>query len=203
MTVRVITAPAYEPVTLNECKLNMFGSTTFTADDALISALIKVARQYAENYTRRAFVQRTLELTLPYWPSGGIIELPLPPLQSITHIKYIDTAGATQTVDSADYQVDTYRAPGLVKPVYNETWNATRDDFNAVQVRYVAGYATGSPDDQSSAAENIPDSIKHWIKVRVATLYEHREAVYAGAGASAIPRDFVDGLLDPYVVSSF
>lgn len=201
MTVRIITAPSVEPVTLTEAKLHL--RETDTAQDDLITALIVAARQYAENYTRRAFAQRTLELTLPCFPADSIIELPQPPLQSVTSVKYIDFAGTLQTVLASAYQVDSYREPGLVKPAYLSFWQLTRDDFNAVQVRYVAGYAAaGSPDDY---AYNIPAAIKHWIKVRVATLYEHREQLVVDQRITAIevPRSIIDGLLDPYIVRLF
>lgn len=202
MTIRVAVAPAEEPVTLDEVKLHL--RETETGQDELISALIIAARQYAENYTRRALVTQTLELGLPAFPDAGVIELPRPPLQSLTWVKYIDFNGNLQTVDPTTYQIDTFREPAQVKPAYLRWWfwYQVRNDFNAVQLRYVAGYpGVGSPADLTSG---IPEAIKHWMKVCVAQLYEHREAIVVErATLIDIPRSYIDGLLDPYVVDLF
>lgn len=202
MTYRVVTEPAAEPITLTEAKAHL--RVDHTLDDTLITALIVVARKYAEKYTRRAFIQQTMELTLPCF-TDTVIQLPCPPLQSITHVKYIDADGVLQTVDSADYQADTYRSPGLIKPAYLESWpSLTRNDFNMVQIRYVAGYPTsGSPISDIDYAANVPEPIKQWIKIRVATLYEFREAIVTGAIVATLQYSFIDGMLDEYMVDIF
>lgn len=204
MTVRVIEEPSVEPITVAEAKL--FMRETQDEQDAVIGALITAVRQYGENYTRRAFVRRKLELTLPEFPCGeGIIEVPKPPLRWVESIKYIDVNGVLQTVDPAAYQVDTYSEPGRIKPAYNEFWQVTRNDFNPVQVRYVCGYPEGeaSPSDQESLTENIPAAIKQWMKARVATLYENREMVAVGTIVAELPKHIIDGMLDPYIVRMF
>lgn len=196
MTVRTIIEPTVEPLSLTEAKLHL--REDLSVQDTLITSLIVAARQYAELYTGRAFVQRTLELTLSCFEH--CIALPFPPLASISSVKYIDTNGALQMVSASDYQVDTYAEPGLLKPAYGVTgWPSVRSsDFNAVQVRYVAGYApVGSPTDYASG---VPEPVKQWMRVRIAQLYEHREAIVAGTIVAPLPRDFVDGLLDPYRV---
>ena len=50
------------------------------------------------------------------------------------------------------------------------------------------------------AAETLPDDIKAWLRVRVASLYEQRENHIVGVGTTHMPRSFVDSLLDPYIV---
>lgn len=202
MTVKVVVEPSVEPITVAEAKL--FMRETQSDQDAVISAMITAARIHAENVTRRAFVRRKLDLLLPEFPCSGEIEIPKPPLQYIEYIKYIDTSGVLQTVDASEYQVDTDSAPGRVKPAYNEAWEETRNDYNAVQIRYVAGYAeSGSPSDQTTLTANIPKPIIQWMKVRVAQMYEHREEVVAGTIVSPLPRKSVDALLDPFIVRMF
>ena len=44
----------------------------------------------------------------------------------------------------------------------------------------------------------MPEGIKSWIKLRVGSLYAHREEV-SRTGIASLP--FVDGLLDPYKVA--
>lgn len=202
MNVRIVTQPPVEPITLAEAKAHLVVDDAITADDTYIESLIKVARINAENYTRRAYVQRTLELTLEYF-CNVIIELPYPKLQSITSIIYKDSDGVDQTIDSSDYQIDTYREPGLVMPAYLSSWPVSvRPDFNSVRIRYVAGVdlGAGSPTDYTS---NIPEVVKQWMKVRIAAMYEMRMPVVFGASVAQLPRDYVDGLLDSQVVSLF
>ena len=202
MAIRVITRPTVEPVSTEEMKLHL--REDLADQDLLINALIVAAREYAEAYTGRAFITQTLELTLDEFPAGGEIEIPNPPLQLVEHVKYIDADGVLQTVNDALYQVDPYAEPGKIKPAYGEVWPDTRaGEYNAVQVRYICGYAEiGSPSG-ADPANGVPDGIKHWMKVRVAQLYEHREAVIIGTIVAPIPRDFVDGLLDPYRVRRY
>jgi len=62
MGLKQTVAPALEPVSLTEAKLHLRIDTT--AEDVLISSLIKAARQYCENYQRRAYITQTWELWL-------------------------------------------------------------------------------------------------------------------------------------------
>lgn len=199
MTLRVVTAPAVQPVSLSEMKEHLRIDTT--DEDVLIEALIEAAASYAENYTQRALVGQELELLLPCFPEDSIIRLPRPPLASVEWIKYIDLDGQLQTVDPATYQIDAYSEPAEIKPEYLSWWpsDVRTYDFNPVQIRYIAGYAPiGSP--LGDTAAGVPQGVKQWMKVRVAQLFEHREAIITGTIVAQIPRDFVDGLLDPFVI---
>lgn len=198
-SVRVITPPAVEPVSLVQAKAWCRVDTDDTSQDAVITMLIKAMREYAENITRRAFVERTLELTLERF--GGEIELPRAPLISVDWIKYYDVNGDLQTLSAALYEVNTYEQPGEVRPIATASWPATGLVYNAVQIRYRAGYAengeSGSPTD---LAYNVPAAVKVWMQARLATLYEHREQMIVGATVNPIPRNFADGLLDALVM---
>lgn len=202
MNLRTVTAPPVEPITLAEAKAHLgIGDEATAAQNAYITGLIQVAREYAEHYTGRALVQRTLELTLPSFSYE--IELPRPPLVSVSYVKYLETAGGVlTTVDPAQYQVDTYQEPGVLRPAHNSSgWPAVRGDYNAVQIGYVAGYPlVGSPADYVS---NIPAAARQWMKIRVGQWFEFREPIIVGTIIASIPRDHVDGLLDPIKVWNF
>jgi len=79
--------------------------------------------------------------------------------------------------------------------VYSGSWPDTRDQINAVAVRYVAGYAD---------AAAVPEGIKQWIKLQIASMYENREteAYSSRAVSTTVQMQFVDRLLDRYVVFS-
>lgn len=55
-----------------------------SVENDLLNAFIVAARQYTEDYQRRAFVTQTWELWLDKFPSKDYIDIPLPPLQSRT-----------------------------------------------------------------------------------------------------------------------
>ncbi len=181
MSIKVITSPATEPVTIDEAKLHL--RVDGTDENALITSLIKAARQGAEHLTGRALMSQTLELALDCFP--GVIKLPRPPFVSVTSVKYVDLAGDEQTL--ADYQLDGYSEPARLAPAYGQAWPSTRCQPNAVLIRYQAGYAN---------AAAVPDEIKSWVLLRIGMLYANRESVATGVSVSTVP--YVDRLLDAY-----
>ena len=105
----------------------------------------------------------------------------------------MDSSGSTQTLSATGFEIDMDSEPGWVFPSYNNDWPDTRDTPNAVKVRYKSGYVDST---------SVPEPIKSWIKIRVGAMYENREPVVADRGQSIqqLPRDYIDGLLDPYTV---
>lgn len=181
MALKLITAPVAEPLTVAEAKAHLRVSAS--DDDAYIEALIVAARQGAEHLTGRALMPQTLELALDEFESE--IQLPRPPLASVTSISYVDSNGATQT--TTDYILDDHGLEARLTPLYGESWPDTRQQANAVLIRYVAGYAD---------AASVPQQIKAWMLLRIGMLYEHRESVVAGASIAELPH--VDRLLDAH-----
>jgi uncharacterized phiE125 gp8 family phage protein len=55
--------------------------------------------------------------------------------------------------------------PGRIVLAYGKSWPSTYDEIQAVQIRFVCGYAT---------AADVPAEIKLAILLKVAQLYEHR-----------------------------
>jgi len=93
MNYKVITAVTAEPVSLADAKLHLrlddIGGSH--PHDALVTSLISSAREFAEHYTGRALAQQTLEVALDSFPNGDTIDLPRPPVASVTSIKYDDS----------------------------------------------------------------------------------------------------------------
>ena len=161
MTLTVKTPPADEPVTLSEAKdhLRVDGSD----HDSQVTAVITAARERAERYLGRALVTQTLELRLDAFPAA--IDLPRPPVQSVASIKYIDSDGDEQTLDSADYKVDAEGA----RIIPTDDWPHTLDTVNAVTVEYTAGY--GDPED-------VPEAIKQGILVHAERMFDRHDMNY-------------------------
>lgn len=165
MDWKVTTAPTTEPVSLIEAKLHL--RVVDNSSDTLITSLIKVAREWCEGFQNRAFIQQTITAKLDEF--SDTIELPMPPLISVTSIKYYDTAGNQQTLSTSYYNVDTTSEPGLVTLAYNQSWPTVRSVHHTIEIIYKAGYG--------DAASAVPERVKQAIKLLVGHLYEHRETV--------------------------
>lgn len=182
----LITAPSAEPVTLTEAKLHL--RVDDNADDVLIGALITAARQHAEHDTRRALVTQTWKLVLDRFPDGEVT-LDHAPVTGVLSVNYIDPDGVDRTLDASGFKLDTATEPCRLVPAYGTTWPDTRCEINAVSILYTCGY--GAPED-------VPESIKRWMLLRIGALYENREEVLTGRAISLAPLPFVDALLMPF-----
>lgn len=160
MPYKVTGAPAVEPIDLAEAKEHL--RQPLSDDDSLITSLIVAARQYAEKYTRRAFITQTVECKIDYF--SDVIKLPLPPLQSVASIKYIDPDGVLQTLNPSVYLVDTDSTPGRITRDYGESWPETKPVPNAITITFVAGYG--------NAGTDVPDTIKLALKLYLTKQYD-------------------------------
>lgn len=184
----IITPVLDEPITLIEAKNHLRVDEILTEDDMLITSLITVAREWCENFTRRALGAQVLELVLDDFPYKDYIEIPRPPLQSVESIKYKDSDGQEFLFSSADYAVNTDSEPGIIaKGYWNEWPTFVPYPSGAVRIRYTAGYTV----------ENIPKSIKQAMLLLIGHLYEHREAVSTERHIEEVPFA-VKSLLMPY-----
>lgn len=160
-SLRVITPPAIEPVSLETARAYL--RVDLTSEDFLIQSLIKAARERGEALARRAFVTQTLELVCDGWPLTHQLALWRPPLQSVVSVTYYDRANVAQTW--SDYRVDVQSDPGQV--YFNSLPGTPLRESGGIAIRYTAGY--GADDD------HVPERIRALILSAVAHLYEHRE----------------------------
>jgi len=192
--LKLVTGPSVEPVTLSEAKTHM--RVDHDDEDSLISALIVAARERIdgkEGILNRAIIQQTWELTLDdEFPDE--IEIPLPPLQSVSSITYVDTDGDTQTLAADQYRVIDSVEPARIVPANDVTWPTPREQTEAIMVKFVAGHEDSGASPQD-LADNVPQVIKQAILLTVSHWYEHREAVHMGTSES-LPMG-VDALLWP------
>ena len=193
MGLSLSSAPSVEPVTLDEARAHL----RYEEDDenSVIESQLRAAREYCERLTGRQFITATWVLKLDvfpsrtqindwYYPGGGFIRLPRPPLQSVSSITYIDTAGDTQTLSSDNYDVDTYDEYARLSPAYNESWPSTREDINAVTITYVAGYG--------DERQDVPAALRQAILLLAGHWFENREAVLVGVSGQAAPKAVED-----------
>lgn len=170
-----IVQPAVEPVTRDDAKLHC--RIDIDDDDTLIDGLIVAARELVEAESRRALITQTWRMVLHTWPADGL-RLPLPPMQSVSAIAYIDEDGNTGTVSDSIYDVDT--TSGEVWLAYNQDWpGVVLRPRRGVRIDFVAGYG--------DAIADVPEWAKIAIKLTVGHWYENREAVVVGQTARELP----------------
>lgn len=174
MRLKLKTAPAVEPITLDEAKLHL--KVDSADDNVLISALIETARQLAERETNRAFITQTWRMYLDYAPAE--IDIPKPPLQSVVAITVIDEEGAETVVGDTMYDVDaSENSPGRVKLKSGSAWPSHRG-FASFIVEFKAGYG--------DAGTDIPEALKQGILQLLGHLYDNRGAEEIPKGIKAL-----------------
>lgn len=182
-----MSAPAAEPVSTDEAKAQC--RVTGSADDVLIAGMVKAVRQNLEGrdgWLGLALVTQTWDLKLDAFPDGSL-ELPLPPLASVTSVTYRDESGDAQTFSSGSYTVSGVGQPGggEITLVDGESWPLTDGTAECVIVRFVAG----------TAAADVPEAIKLGIKLLVEDQYDRPDG--------SVLRDRAMALLRPYRVVTF
>lgn len=183
--LKVVEAPTIEPISVDDVKAHAI--IGHSLDDALLSVLISAARAHGEGITGRRLAPTTLEVIFDAFPSE--IRLPGAPITELTSVKYIDVDGVEQALDPSEYEADTEGIKGRIIPV--TSWpSISATKLNSVRVQYVAGYTP----------ETIPADIRLWLLVRVATLYSQRETMVVGGQLTELGRNFVDCMLDPFVI---
>ena len=169
--------PAEEPISLAEAKSHL--RVTFSDDDSMIEEMIKTARKLVELWTGRALVTQTWEHFLNQFPFVDFIELPLPPLASVTNIVYTDQDDADTTVDSSTYEVDSVSYIGSIDLKIGESWpSAALARTNPIKITFVAGYG---------AAADVPENFKRAIYYMISQQYENREPILIGTIQSEMP----------------
>lgn len=191
MPLELITPPAIEPVTLAEAKAHLKVDTT--DDDALLTALIAAARARAEWHTGRAFITQSWKLWLDIWPGAigcddlpprlsasppSAVEIPLPPLQSVSSITSYALDDSATVMNSALYQVDIASAPARVALKIGVAPPVNLRAMNAIAIAFNAGYG--------DAESDVPDAIKRAILMIVADLYANRGDAAMETSAAAL-----------------
>ena len=189
MSLQLVTPPAGEPVSLAEAKLHL--RVDGGEDDLLIGSLITAARQAAETITHRQFITARWKLVMDAF-AGQAVLIHKSPLISVVAVEYLDMAGLVQTMPPSHYTVDAASEPARLTPIFGQTWPPTLPQIGAVSVTFDAGYGPASA---------VPEGIKSWIKLRVGSLYAHREEMSVLTRGRIDTLPFVDGLLDGFKVS--
>lgn len=176
-------SPAVEPITLAGALTHLREVSDAGELDAYVARLIIVAREACEVRTERTLISTPWRLRLDTFPPGGGIELFQPPIIEVQWLKYLDVDGATQTINPADYVVDTDSEPGWLVPAPGKAWPATQGGaINTVTVDYTAGYG--------ATAASVPEQLKQWMLCAIQHMHDER--------GWNVPEDFAPGLINPF-----
>jgi hypothetical protein len=185
MSLKLITAPAIEPVTLADVFLHT--RMSHSTEDDLLNTWIKSARKRAEEYQRRAYIGQVWEMAFDGFPCLPL-SLPRWPLLQLISIKYYDTAnaetvlyydgynpvttteeGGAEPETNADFYVDTDEEPGRIAHAYAKTWpSVILRSINSVKIRFAAGYGL--------TASDVPENVKEAIMLYCSWRNENRAA---------------------------
>lgn len=196
MGLSLVTAPTSEPVSIYEAAVDLRITDSPMSDADYVADLITAARQHIETLTRRALLAQTWDYTLDCFPEWQL-ELPIQPVQSISWVRYVNGSGNTVSFstgaspDVPKYDVFTDRPKTVLTPKYGLEWPDTRDQLNAVTVRFVAGYTT------------VPADLLKALRYLVVHWYEQREPIVYGQSTAPEVPFTVESLLSPYMIRGF
>ena len=194
------TAPMLSLATLrNQCEIVAIDTDSDDnaethPDDQLLLTYLSAAVAHCEDFTGRAVALRTYEQAVDTVPAEGV-RLLRPPLVELLGV--VNSPESDGDVDPADYVVDNYSTPAIVRwlttpaPAFGGQVSAA--NMNAFKFRFRAGYQ--SEEDPDSDAQPLDAAIKMAILLMVGHWYTHRDAVDDG-NLAALPLG-VDSLLRP------
>lgn len=166
MSLKLITPPSIEPVTIEDVKLHT--RISHDVEDQLLGMWINSAREQAEDYMRRAFVSRVYELSFDYFPKLPL-SLPMSPVSAVASVTYIDYENTSTVMDLSNLIIDLDSDPARIAHAYGLTWpSVTLRPINSVKIRYTAGYG--------ATAESIPAKIIDTILLCCSWKNENRTA---------------------------
>ena len=181
LTFEVTTAPSIEPITNSDVKT--YARIDGSSENTLINGFIQAVREATEKFLGRALINQTITVSMDSWPVSPI-ELPRPPLVSVTEVRTLGEDGSEAVYSSDNYFIRTNPEPGQLVIKFEKTEPINTDRyFGGYEVEYVAGYG--------SSVDNIPEAIRLGMTLWVADVYENRVPI-------SEPPGIVKTIMAPY-----
>ena len=137
------------------------------SEDGLIQSLINAASKHVERLTGYVAGQR--EETFSFDRFARQLELRLRPVVADSIVlAYLDSAGAWQ--DFADLRVALHNGTTRVLPAIGARWPASACGPGVILVTADVGFVVSD----TGEAEDVPDNIKHAVRVCVASWFQDR-----------------------------
>lgn len=170
-SLREVTAPTVEPITLAQAQKDLGIDDTF--HDAKITRWITAARQQVERDTSRFIARATYDLAFDGVPADGILVPPYAPISSITSLTVYDVDDVATVADTDSYRLDLDSEPPrilLFSDSGDPIWDVSVRDQNAAVLRIVVG------PDETEPGSGIPKASPPWAVQALVLLmsYWHR-----------------------------
>ncbi|MFC1456272.1 head-tail connector protein [Microvirga arabica] len=168
-----VSGPAVEPVSLAEMKAYLRVDDDDSAQDDLISGLIKASRLMIEAVSRRILIEQSWRVVLDRWLRDGVLLLPLSPLIAVDSIGIADVSGTLTELPDDAFEADGLSdLPRIAVPDAPEPGKPR----NGIVIALRAGYG--------ATPEAVPATLKLAIRILVAHWFENRGDV---AGSQILP----------------
>jgi uncharacterized phiE125 gp8 family phage protein len=195
----LVNGPSVEPITTAEAKTHL--NVSGTSKDDYIDTLIVTARRQIERYLNRALINQSWKVYYDCWkhelliPFGKLQIADDTPGPTSPVVKYYNTEGTLTTLTESDYYwVITTTEPGRIVRKYDATYPQLQDGRpDAIEIAFTAGYGV--------AGSDVPDDIKHAMKLLITNYYEHRGDIVIGQ-VNKIP-SYVTDLIHSYKLYQF
>jgi len=156
--------------------------------------MIATARKQIERYLSRALITQEWEVYYDCWNTKMMI--PFGQLQNVDSVQYYDSNGSFTTLPEAShYWVSNTSDPGFIQKRYDAVFPELQPGRpDAIRITFTCGYG----DDP----EDVPENIRHAMKLLITDYFEHRGEVVVGTAATRIPQ-FISNLIHTYRLYQF
>lgn len=175
-----VAPPGTTPVSRAEARLHCRVDDAVTEDDALIDRVIAAATAYLDGpdgVLGRALVHQTWRIALAGPEPGGVLRLPLAPVEQIDAVEVWGSDGVQTAF--AGWRLVKDRRGAWLELQSGESWPGNDGRSLPVEVEGVFGYG--------AAVDDVPEDIRQAVLLMVGHFYEHREQVMAAAVPAALP----------------
>lgn len=205
--LKIVTQPSIEPISVVEAREHL--RLDDDVDKSQIMSYIVATREWAENYTGRHFISRTMQMFLdgatevdnPLWEGmrtgidvidyNNSIEFPVSPVQSVSSIKYYNDSDAQSTWATTNYFVDVVSQPAKIVLRTGGTYPTDLRPANGLEINFTSGYGDNITD--------VPEAIRVAMLQYLTFMYEHRGDYDKDVKEPTI----IQSLLNPYRILSF
>lgn len=172
------------------------GDTSLSSEELQAINMIATATSWAEQYTGRFFIQRTVSHYFDQFPkvSGGAKQ-PLTVMggvaSAILGVTYSDSSYVSQTITADGYRQIDKNSKTHVYPAMGSQWptDVASGEPDVINITYTVGVLPA----------DVPAAIKSAILLIAASLWEHRENEIVGTNIKSLkPLIAAKDLLHPY-----
>ncbi len=169
-SLRRLSLPAAEPLSLNEAKAHLRIPLDITEFDDLVDGLIAAARTYLEENNNILLVKQDVELILQCFPVEDRIRIPIWPAQAVNYIRWRAADNTTGEMSAdIDYDVRIFRKPAEIVLRFAKIWPpivlATADP---VSIGLTIGFLSGDSPELLPMPATVKQSMKllvdHWYR---------------------------------------